>query len=90
MDIQPDIKATILEMAMLRGPDKSTCPSEIGRKLFPHHWREHMPAIRKEAIALQKQGLVLITQKGNSVNTEDSKGPIRIKIIDAKSNSKPT
>jgi len=41
-----------------------------------------MATIREEAIALQKQGLVLITQKGKSANTWDIKGPIRIKIID--------
>lgn len=80
MDPQPDIKATILKEAAMRGPEKSTCPSEIARKLFPENWRAHMPAIREEAIALQKQGLVLITQKGESVDTAEIKGPIRIKI----------
>ncbi|GAA4199931.1 DUF3253 domain-containing protein [Pedobacter jeongneungensis] len=82
MDQQPDIKATILEMAMLRGHEKSTCPSEIARLLFPGHWRAHMSAVREEAIALQKQGLVLITQKGEPVDIKKIKGPIRIKISD--------
>lgn len=81
MDLQSDIKATILEMAALRGPEKSTCPSEIVRKLFPDHWRAHMATIKEEAIALQKQGLVLITQKGKPVDTGHIKGPIRIKIL---------
>jgi len=81
MDSQPDIKAAILKEAAIRGPEKSTCPSEIARKLFPEHWRAQMAAIREEAIILQKQGLVLITQKGKPVDTGHIKGPIRIKII---------
>ncbi|RZJ86618.1 MAG: DUF3253 domain-containing protein [Chryseobacterium sp.] len=81
MDLKPDIKATILEIAAIRGAEKSTCPSEIARKLFADHWRAHMAIIREEAIALQKQGLVLITQKGKPVDTRHIKGPIRIKIL---------
>ncbi|RZK19827.1 MAG: DUF3253 domain-containing protein [Pedobacter sp.] len=81
MDSLPDIKATILKEAAMRGPEKSTCPSEIARKLFPDHWRAYMASIREEAITLQKQGLVLITQKGKPIDTESIKGPIRITIL---------
>jgi len=34
MEPQPDIRATILKEAAMRGPEKSTCPSEIARKLI--------------------------------------------------------
>lgn len=33
-----------------RGQNKSTCPSEIARMLFPEHWRAHMKDIVKVAI----------------------------------------
>ncbi|WP_291206869.1 DUF3253 domain-containing protein [Dyadobacter sp.] len=33
------IAATILSTAIHRGPEKSTCPSEIARMLFPDGWR---------------------------------------------------
>ena len=74
------IPQTILTMATQRGPDKTVCPSEIARELFPTNWRKHMQEVRDAAIELQKQGKVSITQKGLPVDVEHIKGPIRIKI----------
>ena len=67
-------------MAAQRGPDKTVCPSEIARELFPNNWRKHMPEVRDVAVELQKQGKVSITQKGQAVDVDHIKGPIRIKI----------
>lgn len=67
-------------MTTERGPDKSTCPSEVARALFPDDWRKHMQDVRDAAIDLQKQGKVAITQKGEPVDVDNIKGPIRIKI----------
>ncbi|MBB5395946.1 DUF3253 domain-containing protein [Mucilaginibacter sp. AK015] len=77
---ETSISRTILTMAAERGPDKTVCPSEIARALFPTNWRKHMQEVRNEAIALQKAGKVAITQKGRPVDVEHIKGPIRIKI----------
>ena len=71
---------TILAMATERGPDKTVCPSEIARALFPGNWRKHMDEVRTSAIGLQQAGKVTITQKGNPVDVENIKGPIRIRI----------
>ena len=76
-----DISATILSTAIQRGPQKSTCPSEIARMLFPDNWRKHMKNIVDVAIDLHHQGKVLITQKGKPIDVNHIKGPIRIKII---------
>ncbi|RZK55016.1 MAG: DUF3253 domain-containing protein [Pedobacter sp.] len=75
------ISATILSTALERGAQKSTCPSEIARMLFFDDWRLHMAEVRKVAILLQKQGKVLITQKGLPIDTDNFKGPVRIKIV---------
>lgn len=77
----PDISATILSTAIQRGPQKSTCPSEIARMLFPDDWRKHMKHIVEVAIDLHHQGKVAITQKGILIDVNHIKGPIRIKII---------
>ncbi|GGE44789.1 uncharacterized protein DUF3253 [Pedobacter psychrotolerans] len=77
----PDISATILSTAIQRGPQKSTCPSEIARMLFPDDWRKHMKNIVDVAIDLHHQGKVAITQKGKPIDVNHIKGPIRIKII---------
>ncbi|WP_316831701.1 DUF3253 domain-containing protein [Pedobacter aquatilis] len=76
-----DIADYILAHAKLRGPEKSTCPSEIARKLFPENWRKHMQEVVHAAIELKSQGKVSITQKGKPITTTEIKGPIRIKIV---------
>ena len=81
MQPDPDISKTILSTAMQRGPEKSTCPSEIARMLFPDDWRNHMKNVVDVAIDLHHQGKVLITQKGEAIDVNHIKGPIRIKII---------
>jgi hypothetical protein len=70
------IRSTVTE----RGPEKSTCPSEIARMLFPKHWRAHMKEIVEVAIALQKSGEIAITQKGMPIDICNFKGPIRFKL----------
>ena len=80
MPLQTDIPKTILHTAIERGPDKSTCPSEIARMLFPDDWRKHMQEVVDVAVNLHNQGKVVITQKGLPIDVEHIKGPIRIKI----------
>ncbi|MCO5934229.1 DUF3253 domain-containing protein [Mucilaginibacter sp. RB4R14] len=67
-------------MATERGPDKTVCPSEVARALFPTNWRKHVQEVRDAAIELQKDGKVTITQKGKPVDVRHIKGPVRIKI----------
>lgn len=76
-----DISTTILSVATQRGREKSTCPSEIARKLFPDDWRNHMKNVVDVAIDLHNQGKVMITQKGITIDVNHIKGPVRIKII---------
>jgi len=75
------ISTTILSIATQRGPEKSTCPSEIARLLFPADWRKQMQNVVDVAINLHNQGKVVITQKGIPIDVNHIKGPIRIKII---------
>ncbi|MEJ7559638.1 MAG: DUF3253 domain-containing protein [Pedobacter sp.] len=81
MEQYSDISATILLVANTRGAEKSTCPSEIARMLFPDDWRTHMKEVVDVAIDLHNQGKVAITQKGIPIDVNHIKGPIRIKII---------
>lgn len=74
------IAESILSTAIQRGPEKSTCPSEIARMLFPDDWRRHMEDVRTVAIDLHQKGSVVITQKGIPVDVTNIKGPVRIKI----------
>lgn len=75
------IKETILSMSAQRAPDKTVCPSEIARAMFPQDWRKHMKEVRAAAVELQQAGKVEITQKGEPVDVNNIKGPVRIKFI---------
>jgi hypothetical protein len=75
-----EISSAILQTANQRGPEKSTCPSEIARMLFPDDWRSHMKNVVDVAIDLHNQGKVAITQKGLPIDVKHIKGPVRIKI----------
>jgi hypothetical protein len=80
MQQHTDIHEAIISIATQRGHEKSTCPSEIARMLFPDDWRKHMKDVLDVAIDLHKQGKVVITQKGTAIDVNQIKGPIRIKI----------
>lgn len=78
---QHPIIERILSTAQARGSEKTFCPSEIARELFPEDWRAHMQDVVEVAIALQRQEKVLITQKGEPVDINHIKAPIRIKGV---------
>ena len=80
-DLRKDISETILSVETQRGTDKSTCPSEIARMMFPGDWRKHMQEVRDVAIDLHRSKKVVITQKGEPVDVDHIKGPVRIKIV---------
>nr|WP_269415436.1 DUF3253 domain-containing protein [Pedobacter sp. SJ11] len=80
MQVHSEISEKILSTAIQRGPEKSTCPSEIARMLFPDDWRRHMKNVLDVAVHLHNQGKVVITQKGVPVDVNHIKGPVRIKI----------
>ena len=80
-DLTVDISATILSVATQRGAEKSTCPSEIARMLFPDDWRKHMKDVVDAAVDLHHKNKVAITQSGRPIDVNHIKGPIRIKIV---------
>jgi hypothetical protein len=61
-DEQRIISATITSMTSRRGPEKSICPSEVARFLFPVNWRLHMEMVRNVAWTLAGEGKLVVTQ----------------------------
>ena len=80
----PDVvQRTILDLAAARGPDKTICPSEAARALAgddPERWSKLMPAVRRAAIGLMREGRVEIRRKGRRVDPDDFRGVYRIAI----------
>lgn len=65
--------------ALLRERDPSTiCPSDAARVAGGRSWRDLMPLARSVAADLERSGHVVITQKGEPVDVETARGPIRI------------
>jgi hypothetical protein len=78
------IEKAILTMAADRGTDKTICPSEVARAMFGENWRAEMQTVRDAAFNLATQNKVSVMQKGEKVDPENFKGPIRIQILKAK------
>lgn len=74
------IQERILSLATERGAEKSLCPSEVARSLWPSDWEEHMEEVRRVARLLHDKSLIEITQKGQVVKDLNFKGPIRLRI----------
>ncbi len=88
MNKAPRIEAEILAQTHARGSDKSVCPSEVARALSegqptegqpPQDWRQHMHAVRQEAIRLAKAGRIEILRKGKPVEPGEVRGVIRLR-----------
>jgi len=74
------IAAEMLKLLRDRGPQKSACPSEIARLLFPDDWRSHMERVRRVAAEKARQGSIEFTQKGKVISPETVRGPIRLRL----------
>jgi len=81
MQKSSDISSAILAVGAKRGAEKTTCPSEIARMLFPADWRNHMKDVLGVAIDLHHQNKILLLQKGVPVDVNKIKGPVRMRIV---------
>ena len=71
------IRTTLLTLVQQRSSGKTICPSEVARALSTEHWRDLMPAVREAGAELAGQGQIVVTQKGQVVDPQTTKGPIR-------------
>lgn len=73
------IRKKILELTDKVGSDKTICPSEVARLLWPDDWRGHMEEVREVARDLRAEGEIEICQKGTPVLAREFKGPVRLR-----------
>jgi Protein of unknown function (DUF3253) len=81
-----EIEAAMLSLAEARGPGKTLGPTDIARALggdHPDGWGPLMQPIRRAAIRLMKQGLIVIVRKGRPVDPDDFRGVYRIALPDS-------
>lgn len=59
---------------------RSICPSDVARVVggAGERWRATMPAVRSTVSKLAAAGSVIVTQKGQVVDIDSARGPVRI------------
>ena len=74
------IKQKHLEFATQRGTEKTYCPSEVARSLWPDTWKSHMNKVREVADLLIEEQQLVVLQKGiiQESKATECKGPIRL------------
>jgi hypothetical protein len=79
-----ELEATILELLVERGRDKTICPSEaakvVGGVESRRDWEGLMEPARAAARRLVATGKIVITQHGHVVDPSTAKGPIRLRL----------
>lgn len=75
------IRNAHLKFAEDRGNDKTYCPSEVARELYPSDWRDKMDKVRMVADLLVMENRLEVLQK-SIVKDElpsELRGPIRLR-----------
>lgn len=80
------IRDCLLKLVRDRGPSKTICPSEVARALDSEDWRSLMPQVRAVGVALTHAEQIVVLQKGQVVDPETAKGPIRYRFIPRSAN----
>ena len=74
------IEEEIMRLVNLCGPKKSICPSEAARHLGGADYQDIMPRVRDVAGELIRRRKIRATQKGQTVDPESARGPIRLAL----------
>ncbi len=79
-DIDGELERTILSLLDDRAPSSTICPSDAARALgTADGWGSLMEPARDAARRLVEAGEVVITQRGEVVDLDTARGPIRIR-----------
>lgn len=80
--IQQQLEETLIKLLDQRGVGKSICPSEVARALRSQgDWRELMPHVLELARKYSREGKIKITQRGQVVDPDHFKGPVRLSLF---------
>lgn len=73
------IAATIRSLLRARQPGSSICPSDVARTVGGSSWRPLLPEVREVAAVLVRDGTIVVTQRGDSVDVSVAHGPVRLR-----------
>lgn len=61
------LRTAILEMCRQK-KNNPFCPSEVVQRMFPEDWEQFLEEIKSVAVEMNREGLILITQNGKSID----------------------
>jgi hypothetical protein len=73
------LEQAIIYLLAIRG-GATICPSEAARRVSPEDWRPLMDRTRAAARRLHHAGQIHVTQRGEIVDPESARGPIRLRL----------
>lgn len=78
-----EIRRRILDLLARRAASSTICPSEVARSFSKRaeEWRPLMQPVRDVAATLVEEGEIEVTQKGEVVDLNEAKGPIRLRKV---------
>ncbi|CAL8111818.1 unnamed protein product [Orchesella dallaii] len=69
--VEEVVRESIIKLTKSRGAQKSICPSEVCRKIFPSTcWRAHMQLVRRVGFELAEEDIIVVTQLVDEVDQE--------------------
>ncbi len=75
-----DLDRTIVELLEQRREGATICPSEAARAAGGEDWRPLMEPAREAARRLVEQGRIDVTQRGEVVDLDEARGPVRLRL----------
>lgn len=74
-----DYRSQILKLLVERGENKTICPSEVLPPTEKKN-KKKMDEVRESARLLAEEDKIELTQKGDVVDLDSVKGPIRLRL----------
>lgn len=75
------LETAILEMGRKAG-DKTFCPTEVVKWIFPQAWSHFIIDIEEAMMQLYRKGRISVTQSGKEIPKDRLPvGPVRIKVL---------
>lgn len=73
-----DRAAAAIRALTRKRAESSICPSDVARAIGGESWRSRMADVRRVAGELAERDEVVVTQKGEQVQIDQARGPVRI------------
>jgi hypothetical protein len=74
------IEDAILSQLATAGPGKSIDPMNIAKEVQPERWQRLLPLIKREAVMLARQGVIVILRHNKPADPGDFRGVYRIRL----------